>query len=239
MADIPRSSFIPNGSLNMTPETVRRKRTFHVFGFLGTALLVGSLLSAGFVFFLHASSQSKLDAAQRELSAQKELFDADKVREIKEFDRRLKVATILLKNHISPLHLFTALEAETKKRIQFTSFALERTSMNEVLVSLVGRTEEFKILALQEIGFTSDSLLKNIIFSEVATFEESSTEEGGNSLERGITFTLRGSVDASLLRYDGTPYKPISQTYFEDREGSLVAVTEPEGIVLDASISNE
>jgi hypothetical protein len=224
----------------MTPETVRRRRTFHVFGFLGTALLVGSLLSAGFVFFLHASSQSKLDTAQRELSAQKELFDADKVREIKEFDRRLKVASILLKNHISPLHLFTALEAETKKRIQFTSFTLERTSMSEVLVSLVGRTEAFKILALQEIGFSSDPLLKNIIFSEVATFEEESSPDGGDtSLSRGITFTLSGSVDTSLIRYDGTPYKTNTQTYFEDREGSLVAVTEPEGIVLDASISNE
>ncbi len=243
MVEVPRSSFIPKESMGMTPNRVRRGRTFHVFGFLGTALLVGSILGAGLVFFLKGAAVSSLETAKQELSAQKSLFDDGRVEEVKEFDRRLEAAEVLLKNHSSPLRIFTALEGKTKKKIQFTSFTLERTSMSEVLVSLSGRTDAFKVLALQEMGFADDALLKDIIFSEVATFdgaEEVGTE--GSPVDRGITFTLTGSVDTELIRYDGTSYNALSATSFTEDGGTLVAVGQEEreaGVVLGESITNE
>ncbi len=244
MVDTPRSSFIPRETPGMTPDRVRRRHTFHVLGFIGSALLVGSILSAGLVFFLISSAKSDLEKAQRTLSEQKNLFDAGRVAEIKEFDRRLKAAEMLLKNHISPLHIFSALEDRTKEKVQFSTFELERTSATEILVSLEGTTEEFKTLALQEKGFGDDSILKNIVFNEVATKGDKAQAGDDQSNERGIIFTLTGNIDSSSILYDGRSTALLPQARFVETDDALLAVDESEvdetgGEVLGESVSND
>jgi hypothetical protein len=244
MVDIPRSSFIPKETSGLTPDRIRRGHTFHVFGFIGTAILVGSLLSAGLVFFLRSSANSDLEDAKRTLSEQKDLFRPEHVSEVQEFDRRLKAAEVLIQNHVSPSRIFGALEEKTKQRIQFTAFALERTSANEVLVSLTGKTEEFKTLALQASDFENDDILRDVVFSEVSTSEgdeNAETEEARN--ERGVVFTLMGNVNATAIKYDGQPLSVLPQTHFIETNDMLLAVdelvTEEGGKVLGESITND
>lgn len=247
MVEVPRSSFIPKEPMGMTPDRVRRGRTFHVFGFIGTAFLAGSVIAAGVVFFMKSAAESHLTSVKNELSVQKDLFDAERVADVREFDRQLTAAEILLKNHVSPSRIFTALEEETKKKIQFTSFTLERTSPNEMLVTLVGKTEAFKILALQEMDFADHVLLKNIVFSEVATHDAEEQSEGpenasgANSNERGITFTLTGIISGDSIRYDGSRSSSLTSTTFIEEDGIIAAIDGEggNGEVLGASIVNE
>jgi hypothetical protein len=221
MVDIPRSSFIPKEGTGLTPGRVRRTRTFHIFGFIATISLVGSLLSAGFVYFLKSSADSNLASAKQALIDQKNLFNPESIAEVREFDRRLQAAGLLIKNHISPLKIFAALEERTKQRIQFTSFTLEHTPAFEVIVSLDGTTPEFKTLALQESSFADDTLLKDVLFSQVST---SDSTEGGGSASQSITFSLKGSLDTSRLLYDGTVPPSVSDTAFLQVEEALIAV---------------
>jgi hypothetical protein len=246
MVDIPRSSFIPKETSGLTPDRVRRGRTFHVFGFVGTAILVGSLLSAGIVYFLRTSASNDLEQAKLSLNEQKGLFEPGRVSEIREFDRRLQAAEILLKNHVSPSRIFAALEEKTKHRIQFTAFGFERTSESEALVTLAGKTEEFKTLALQEQDFENDAILKNVAFSEVGTEAEgeSGEEAEGASAPRGIVFTLTGNVESGAMQYDGRPLSMTPQTHYIEVDNTLVAVdssfTSLEGgAVLGESITND
>jgi hypothetical protein len=166
------------------------------------------------------------------------------VSEVQEFDRRLKAAEVLIQNHVSPSRIFGALEEKTKQRIQFTAFALERTSANEVLVSLTGKTEEFKTLALQASDFENDDILRDVVFSEVSTSEgdeNAETEEARN--ERGVVFTLMGNVNATAIKYDGQPLSVLPQTHFIETNDMLLAVdelvTEEGGKVLGESITND
>ncbi len=214
MVDVPRSSFIPKSSMGMVPDRVRRGRTFHAFNFIAAVLLIGSIISAGLVFFFKGVQESQLESVKIDLNNQKGLFDEAKVREVREFSKQLAVAKTLLTNHISPLRIFSALEEETKQRIQFTSFSLERTSPEEVLVSLSGKTEVFQTLAVQEITFADHVLLKDILFSEVATYDSNgiknengeikNTSTNDEKIERGITFTLTGVVPSTAILYDGS-----------------------------------
>lgn len=234
MVDIPRSSFIPKEGSGMTPGRARRTRTFHIFGFIATVSLVGSLLSAGFVYYLKSSAQSNLDAAKQSLNEQKSLFNPQSIAEVREFDRRLQAAELLVQNHISPLKIFTALEKYTMQRVQFIGFALEHTPSLEVIVELEGKTPEFKTLALQESEFAEDTLLKNIIVSEIST-DDGEEEQG----ERAIIFSLKGALDTSLVLYDGTTPTSVSDTAFFDAGNGAITVDDAsaESVVLGESVS--
>ncbi len=233
MADIGRSSFIPKESGGMTPGKMRRRRTFHVFGFISTTMLVGSLVLAGGVYFLKSTADSGLEDAQTALRDQKNLFKPENIAEVREFDRRLQAAELLLKNHVAPLKIFTALEEETKQKIQFTEFELEHTPELEMILTLTGSTPEFKTLALQELQFGDDQVLRNILFNEVA----SDDDEGEGSGDRSITFSLKGTIDPALVRYDGTPARTTQQVSFTEDTSALTVEGEGARAVLGESVS--
>ncbi len=236
MVDIPRSSFIPKENSGMTPGRARRTRTFHIFGFIATVALVGSLLSAGFVYFLKNSASANLTSAEQALSEQKNLFSIESINEVKEFDRRLQAASLLIGNHISPLKIFSALEQRAKQRIQFTQFSLEHTPGIEVIVQLQGKTSEFGVLALQESSFGDDALLKNVVFSQVST--EDQTEEGGAA--QGIAFTLKGALNTGLVLYDGKSAPNVQTAFVQDGEAIVIANPgDDAGVVLGESITND
>lgn len=236
MADIPRASFIPRES-GMTPTRVRRTRVFHVFGFIATAVLVGSLLSAGGVYFLKRTAEKSFSEAQLALQKQKDLFKESDVAEVREFDRRLQAARLLIDNHISPLRVFEALERSTKQRIQFSGLTLEHTPGQDILLTLSGDSQEFKTLALQESALESDSLFSPVTFATIATQEDEATGR------QSITFSIEGLISPSQIRYDGTSAAVGSPTSYMIVGDQIVAVEEGSGAVLgDAvvgSLTNE
>ncbi len=222
MVDNPRSSFIPRESSGMVPGKVRRTRTFHVFGFIATTLILASIVTAGGVYFLNKSADSNLIKAQEALSAKKSLINPASIAEIRQFDRQVQAANLLIKNHISPLQIFAALEEYTKQKIQFTSFALEHTPELEVLVELEGETFEFKTLALQESGFGADTLLKNVVFNEVTT-SDGEQSDGDDSGERKVLFSLKGILDPTAILYDGNSKRSAEQVSYIENGESLFA----------------
>lgn len=229
MVDIPRSSFIPKEADGMTPGRVRRRRTFHVFGFLATALLIGSLITAGAVYFLKNTAQTNLEKSKQTLNEQKSLFNPESIAEVREFDRRLQAASLLIKNHISPLRVFDAVEKVTKQKVQFTNFELTHTPALEVMVSLQGTTPEFRTLALQEASLAEDSILKNVAFSEVSATDDNKGVTGGG---RSVNFSLEGIINPSLIQYNGQTLTSSPQKSFVQSGNDIVAV---EGGALDTN----
>jgi hypothetical protein len=209
MAGFSRSSFIPKETSAAIPNRVRRRRTFHVFSFISTAVLIGSLALAAGVFFLKRSSATSLIEAQQALIDQKNLFKQESINEVRGFARRLQAAELLIQNHISPLWFFSELEKDTMQKVQFSSIGFEHTPAFEVLVTLTGVTPEFKTLALQEIQFSLNSILKGITFSQVATNEGSASKEGDEDdteTTSGVTFSLEGTFEPSSILYDGSTH---------------------------------
>jgi hypothetical protein len=236
MADIGRSSFIPKETSGLVPGKLRRKRTFHIFGFISTTLLVGSLALAAGVYFLKSSAESGLESARNQLAEQNNLFKSEYITEIREFDRRIHAAEALVQNHVAPLKVFAALEDATKQNIQFTTFSLEHDPSRDIILSLSGTTREFKSLALQEIQFGDHTLLKDMVIEQVA-FGDSIGEEGTSEGQK-VTFSLKGTLDMGLVRYDGTPVFAEVPAVFLDAN-NMLTVGDGTPAVLGESIINE
>jgi hypothetical protein len=233
MADIGRSSFIPRETSGLTPNKIRRKRTFHVFGFVATAMLLGSLALGGGVYFLRKDSADNLASAKQTLVDQKSLFKVEHISEVREFDRRLKAAEALLQNHIAPLKIFSTLEQETKQRIQFSAFTLEHSPSRELLLTLEGVTPEFNSLALQEMKFGDNRVLKDIVFNQVAINEGTETNP-----ERTVVFSMSGIVDLGSVRYDGVPvYTPEPAAFVES--DNVISLSEATPAVLGEAVIQE
>jgi outer membrane murein-binding lipoprotein Lpp len=236
MADFPQSSFIPKDTSGMVPGKVRRRRTFHVFGFIATAVLIGSLLLAGGVYFLKANAAKSLMTEKSTLQAQTDKYDEGKagIAEIRDFDRRLSAAQYLLDNHISPLMIFSVLEDHTKRLVQFTSLSFEHTPGTEAILALQGLSPEFRVIALQEHEFTSTEVLSDVIFAGLAVGSE---EESVGF--RSIGFTLEGAVDPSEIRFGDDTSSPAVETSFKRVEETLPASSETEVAPPPAPSSSE
>ncbi len=206
MAGFSRSSFIPKETSGVVPNRVRRLRTFHVFNFIASALLIGALALAGGVLYLSKSAKSKLVEAQQALNDQKNLFKQENIDEVRSFARRLQGAELLIQNHISPLWIFSELEKDTMQKVQFSSIKIEHTPTFEVKLTLEGVTPEFKTLALQEIQLSLNSILKDITFSQVATNDGNASKEGDAASASGVSFSLEGTFAPSRILYDGSAH---------------------------------
>lgn len=207
------SSFIPREkNTGSTPTRVRRKRTFNIFSFIASALLIGSLLLAGGTYFFLKSSEHKLVAEKNELQNQKGKFSEEKIAEVRNFDKQLRAASYLMNNHIAPTVLFEALEKHTKEKVQYTDLEFSYDPGFETLVTLKGGTNEFKTVSLQSTEFKNSELLSTALFTDVGTVGDVKSEvkpSKGTSKPQGATpdynvgFTTENAIPLSLLRYTG------------------------------------
>lgn len=206
MAEIPRSSFIPKQSGSAIPATMRRRKTFGVFNFLASFMLLVSLVLAGGAYFYKEINIKRLDQAKQLVADEEKKFGSEKLNEIRNFNRQLLAVKFLLDRHIAPLKIFNALEFATMQRVQFKDFSLEYDPlMSEALVTMTGDTEEFKTVALQTVQFEGRPLLKDVLVTELGSEEGKSGESddvaAGNNGK--INFTVKGKIPLDLLRYEG------------------------------------
>lgn len=199
MTEVPRSSFIPKEAPGMMPARVRRRHTFQVFDIVATGLLIGALLLAGAAFFMKFSAEKQKNAALEKIAEQGQ-FNDGAITEIQRFDLKLKAAERLLKNHISPLKIFSALESRTKNRVQFTQFTFEHIPEIDAFLTVTGATQEFKTLALQSVQFSSDPVLQTLLVTTLqAETEALNSEESNKNI---VTFSMAGSIPQSAILYD-------------------------------------
>jgi hypothetical protein len=221
MVDIPRSSFIPKET-SALPTRVTRRKSFHVFNFFSSALLVVSLLLAGGTFFYKLTLEKERDESIAELATKKSLFSDEKLLEISIFDRKLRAASFLLDNHLAPSRIFSALESGTMERIQFRDFVYEYEYPLGISLELTGETEEFKTVALQADEFFEEPLLREGVFTDLGTEDPTSSEDSGNAGTKDeVHFTVSGIIARELLKYDGTGAASMNTFSIPEMNNSL------------------
>ncbi len=210
MDDTSRSSFIPKQGAGMIPTTVRKRKRFYVFGFVGTVVLVGSLLLAVGTYFYRGTVESKLAAEQAALSEKKEAFSEAQILEVRQFERKLAAVRYLLNNHIAPSKVFEALHLTTLSPVQLTAFSLEQRPSQDVTLSVSANTDAFRVVALQALALGENALLKNAIVSDLTKQDvvsiggtDSNSSDAMVLLGNSLNFTIVGNIDAELLAYDG------------------------------------
>ncbi len=210
----------------------RRRKHFNVFGFIGMVVfLCGVILAVG-VFVYKDLSQRELESTKAELQEIKNSFSQSDIQNIRELDRRIKVANVLLAQHLAPSMIFDMLEARTQEDISFTEFSYERRPSGSVEMVLNGEALRFNTVALQGRQFASAAALESAIFSDINV-----GGEGGEESNANITFTVTSELNESAIGYTALPVSdtdtstssaPTTDDFFEnqlDMIGTSTATT--------------
>ncbi len=209
MAYIPGSSFIPKET-NVTPKVMQRKRTFHVFGFIASAMLMTSLIAAIGVFAYGKFSEKKLEEAKVALVKEKSVDMESKMVEIAIFDRQLALTTRLLDNHIAPSRIFSELEKMTKNTVQFKSFKYTYDPGYIAELEVKGGTDELTSVAVQKIEFAGQQLFSEFSVENIA-LSLKTTDSGkapapvaqGSSIVSPVDFSISGVLNSKTVQYTG------------------------------------
>lgn len=228
MAYIPRSSIGKSGTSSPIPKIVKKKRTFRVFGFLGTTLLLLSLAGSGGVFFFKNISQNQQEAARQELAqAEADVGDSEaKINIIMMYDEQLSTAMTLLDNHLAPSLLFEALELTVKETVQYQSLEYKYDPGFDALLTLKGSTKEFTSVVLQKLQLDEgsiDSPFEVALVGDVTKSQDVSEEgSAAPSEEERVTFTVTGLLKDNHFAYTGENITPEEDQQLDE------SVTNPE-----------
>ena len=234
MAYIPGSSFIPKETtIGATPKVVRRKRTFHVVGFVGSLLLVLSILAALGVFGYKKYLENQLLVVQEELKQQKSQDMEKKLKDIAIFDRQLNTAVHLLDNHIAPTRVFSALESLTKETVVFNSFKYTYDPGNIVKVDVQGGTEKLTSLAVQKLEIATKDLFDEFSVSDIALNLTEGPEASPESkkTDEAVGFSITGMLRKDSILYTG-------DQSFDSFETQTIESTEDESLSTDVDTTN-
>jgi hypothetical protein len=230
MAYIPGSSFIPKDT-NATPKVLQRKRTFHVFGFAASTMLIVSLLAAIGVFLYEKYSDKQLEKARAELVKEQSLDLGSKMVEIAVFDRQLSLARQLLDNHIAPTRIFAELERMTKQSVQFTSFDYTYDPGYLAELDVKGGTNELTSVAVQKNEFSDQKLFSEFSVENIGLVLEDTTDPKvvisvTPSSDNRVDFSISGSINTKLIQYTGEDVPvPVADESLGEKDAAFEEIT--------------
>ena len=240
MAYIPGSSFIPKDT-NATPKVMQRKRTFHIFGFIASVMLVVSLLMAGGVFGYQIKLENDLEKVQKELAEAKTEDFSVQMAEIAVFDQQLKTAKRLLDNHIAPSRIFAELEKMTTKTVHYKAFEYTYDPGYLAELSVLGGTDEITSVASQKIEFANQQLFTDFSIENISLSLENDKEGSAPSRsDSPVSFGISGTLDTEPILYTGVavgaetetfPQATTATTSDKGLETSVVADPVPDNVI--------
>jgi hypothetical protein len=151
-----QTSFIPKKALAEDRTATRRRVS--LYGLIAGFIFFGALISAAATYFYKGSLTTQIASMSSQLDAARNAFEPSLINELQRLDRRIGSAETLLSNHIVVSPVFTALQSNTLKSIQFTKFSYVTPPDPgaPVSIKITGRARDYTSIALE-----SDQLSKN------------------------------------------------------------------------------
>jgi len=186
-----QTSFIPKKPL--AEDRVPVVAHTSVFSFIATLIFFGALAAAVGMYFYKANLVKSISVMSAELDTARNSFEPSLITQLQTLDRRITDSKILLNNHIVVSPIFSALEINTLKSVQFTKFSYATPSdlSAPVVVHMSGRARDYSSIALQSDQLATNKNIHNSIFSNLALDEKTGM----------VAFDLTFSVDADLVRF--------------------------------------
>lgn len=180
---------VPTSFIPKKPLVGERRGGGGIATLVAILLFVASLLAAGGTFVYGAYIDRAIAGKKDSLEKAEGAFDIRSIQDLQRLDVRLGEAEQLIQGHVAPSGLFTFLSSATLERVQFTSFSLE-VGADAGHLTMAGAADSFSSLALQSDQFSVAKVLRNVIFSGIAT------DSSGR-----IIFSVSADVDPSLMNY--------------------------------------
>ncbi len=191
-----QSSFIPKGPLGESKPD-KKKNSF--FGFLMFLVFVGSVVSAGGVYFYKSSLKADIENMKIQLVEAGKSIDQKSIDELVDFSDKLSVVRTILLKHQVVSGFMNSLASSTVKTIYFKEFKYDNLTPTSLSVSLSGVADSYGAIALQQDILSKNQYLKSVDVTNLKL------AEGG-----GVQFGMDVLVDPKIVVYN--PYIPPSST---------------------------
>ena len=185
-----QTSFIPKKTTSTSTATVKGPKGFLFI--LSILILVVTIVVAGGAFFYKSYLKKQEISLSQSLSKTRGGFEKDTIDELELFNKRIEIASLLLKNHTTSSAIFSMLGDVTIPSVQYVSFSFQYAN-NGFNVILKGLAKDYRSIALQSDPFntTKGKVFKNVLFSDL-------TRDKNNN----VSFNLKFEVDPSVLSYE-------------------------------------
>ncbi|MEI6316184.1 MAG: hypothetical protein WCO65_00445 [bacterium] len=187
-----QTSFIPKKP-TVEAAPVEKKFTLGIFGFIGVLLFVISTALAVGVYFYEKNLVVQLADKQAQLNNARNAIEFPLIDSAKTLGRRITDANQILSNHIIVSPIFSALQLNTLKSIQFNQFtyATPTDQSGKVSVQMNGVARDYTSIALESDQLAKNKDIQNPIFSGLALDPQTGT----------VSFTLNFTVSSDLVSF--------------------------------------
>lgn len=192
------TSFIPKRPIESSVAPERHSSgSVGLLSLLTAVIVIGTVVAFAGVYLYQKQLVTQKAKLESSISDARDGIGTDFVSEMNRLDQRIDGVKELIKNHVVVTPVFKALEATTLRSVQYKDFsytikAVDATNKTpEVLVDIKGTAKNYATIALQSDAFSSNSLIKNPVFSNLTIDDKTKT----------VNFKLLFSVSASDLSY--------------------------------------
>lgn len=192
------TSFIPKRPIESSMATTRRSdRTIGLLSLLTAVIVIGTGVAFVGVYLYQKRLVLQKSALEQSISDARDGIGTDFVSDMNRLDQRIDGVKELIKNHIVITPIFQALEATTLRSVQYKDFSYTTKSADttnkepSLIVDIRGTAKNYSTIALQSDAFSTNSLIKNPVFSNLTIDEKTRT----------VNFKLTFSVSMADLSY--------------------------------------
>jgi len=190
MAEL-ETTFIPKKPEVIAPAAAAPRRPASLVNFVATVIFIASLVAATGVYFYKVTLERQVALMGKQLEIARGAFEPALIAEMKRLDKRLQAASEVLKNHVGLSPLFSELEQNTLKQVQFTEFNYNLKD-NKIQVKMTGKARDYRTIALESDLLATNKYFKNILFSNMTL------DEAGR-----VNFELNFNIDPAFLQIAG------------------------------------
>ncbi len=172
---IPKQTFTPDlpsqGSMNAGRTSA--SSAVSIITLLATLIFFVTAISFGGVYLFEKNLTLRIAQIKEQLATAEKQFEPSLIEEWRDLDFRLKIADRVLRNHRSVAPLFTILEKNTLKTIEYTNFQFNFREDGHGVVQVKGRARGFEAIAEQAEIFSQERLIREHIFSSFILQDDS------------------------------------------------------------------
>lgn len=203
-----QSSFIPKKSIKRI-ERVRSSRRVNILTYIAYSVFFGVILVSVATFLYLKFLENKLGETLAELDSQRSAFSGGSIEQVKEMERRLRMAEYFFAQHTSTNLIFNELERLAVRDISFASFNLDRVTQDMFEVSITGQTFKFDSVAFQTDLFADSELFGKAQIAEItkeAQVEQTDENGGATDSTLPVNFVAKMNFSVNELAFDASAY---------------------------------
>ena len=187
------SSFVPHETSPARTSHADFAGAFSLFSYLVLAVVFVSAVGVFSYGRILTATQTSREAALIKATA---TIDADTIEDFVRLQDRLNSSQALLKSHVAFSNFFSSLQTLLPASVRFTALHISTSASGVTKVEGSGVAKSFNALTAASMAFTTESHIKDVIFSKISITRENT-----------ISFGFSATLDPRLTAFSATAFE--------------------------------